>query len=81
MKTSLRYCKGQKMKDKKYQKFYEKWLADSGKEKNYYFESLVFKAPAKKKTATKRKASVRKKLWLNSYNFSGTIRNSPLQNK
>ena len=55
-----KYCKGQKMKDKKYQKVYEKWLADKEKKKT---TTRKRKAPAKKKTATKRKASsVRKKL-------------------
>ena len=68
-----KYCKGQKMKDKKYQKVYEKWLADREQKKivrkvrksptKKKTTTRKRKAPAKKKTTTKRKASpVRKKL-------------------
>jgi len=47
-----RYCKGQKMKDKKYQKAYEKWLADREQKK---IVRKVRKSPTKKKTTTKKK--------------------------
>ena len=51
--------RAKKMKDKKYQKAYEKWLADKEKKKT---TKRKRKAPAKKKTTTrKRKAPAKKK--------------------
>ena len=53
-----KYCKGQKMKDKKYQKAYEKWLADKEKKKT---TTKKKKAPAKKKTTTRKRKTAPKK--------------------
>ena len=51
-----RYCKGKKMKDKKYQKAYEKWLADKEKKK-----TTKRKTPAKKKTTKRKRKTAPKK--------------------